>query len=549
MATLYRQYRPQNFAEILGQNYIKTILQNEIVAHKIAQAYLFCGPRAVGKTTMARVLAKAVNCSNLKEGDYEPCNECSNCVNINTGRNLDIIEIDAASNTGVDNVRENIISSSRIGSHNSHYKVFIIDEVHMLSISAFNALLKVLEEPPQHVIFILCTTEIHKVPNTIISRCQRFDFKRIGVVDMVKKLDYIVHQENIKIDKSILESIARYSDGYMRDAESLLGQIISIGGDEITQEEADLVIPKNDLNEIITLLEYLSKKDAMRAIQLVNNLADNGINLKNFVVDMIEILRKIMLGKVNPSLTSSLGLDLGESLEIKLGQVSSELNLEQIIRFIERFNSIIQEVKNSFIAQLPLELAIVEFSLAGETRAKSFPASPSIAPPIKSNPVVIKEKITIVEEVREVENKPEIAEKIIVTTDGPSVDLSREEIAAKWAEVLVRVKPLNHSLPFVLQACEISDVKNSKLLLTFKYRFHKDRVNSAQIKPVLEKFLAEVYGTPLNFEALLDENLVLAEVSTETAEVVPGTNNIDNNNEPPSSMDNIMKAFGGEIIN
>ena len=549
MATLYRQYRPQNFAEILGQNYIKTILQNEIVAHKIAQAYLFCGPRAVGKTTMARVLAKAVNCSNLKEGDYEPCNECSNCVNINTGRNLDIIEIDAASNTGVDNVRENIISSSRIGSHNSHYKVFIIDEVHMLSISAFNALLKVLEEPPQHVIFILCTTEIHKVPNTIISRCQRFDFKRIGVVDMVKKLDYIVHQENIKIDKSILESIARYSDGYMRDAESLLGQIISIGGDEITQEEADLVIPKNDLNEIITLLEYLSKKDAMRAIQLVNNLADNGINLKNFVVDMIEILRKIMLGKVNPSLTSSLGLDLGESLEIKLGQVSSELNLEQIIRFIERFNSIIQEVKNSFIAQLPLELAIVEFSLAGETRAKSFPASPSIAPPIKSNPVVIKEKITIVEEVREVENKPEIAEKIIVTTDGPSVDLSREEIAAKWPEVLARVKPLNHSLPFVLQACEISDVKNSKLLLTFKYRFHKDRVNSAQIKPVLEKFLAEVYGTPLNFEALLDENLVLAEVSTETAEVVPGTNNIDNNNEPPSSMDNIMKAFGGEIIN
>ncbi|MFA4943060.1 MAG: DNA polymerase III subunit gamma/tau, partial [Patescibacteria group bacterium] len=185
MATLYRQYRPQNFTEILGQNYIKTILQNEILSNKIAQAYLFCGPRAVGKTTMARVLAKAVNCSNLKEGEYEPCNECPSCVNINTGRNLDIIEIDAASNTGVDNVRDNIISSSRVGSNNSHYKVFIIDEVHMLSISAFNALLKVLEEPPQHVIFILCTTEIHKVPNTIISRCQRFDFKRISVADMV----------------------------------------------------------------------------------------------------------------------------------------------------------------------------------------------------------------------------------------------------------------------------------------------------------------------------------------------------------------------------
>ncbi len=542
MPTLYRQYRPQNFAEILGQNYIKTILQNEILSHKIAHAYLFCGPRAVGKTTMARVLAKAVNCSNLKDGEYEPCNECPSCININTGRNLDIIEIDAASNTGVDNVRENIISSSRVGSNNSHFKVFIIDEVHMLSISAFNALLKVLEEPPQHVIFILCTTEIHKVPNTIISRCQRFDFKRIGVVDMVKKLDYIVHQENIKIDKSILESVARHSDGYMRDAESLLGQIISIGGEEITQEEADLVIPKNDLNEIITLLEYLGKKDAIRAIQLVNNLADNGINLKNFVVDMVEILRKIMLGKVNPSLTSSLGLDLGESLEIKLGQVSSELSLEQIIRFIERFNAIIQEVKNSFIAQLPLELAIVEFSLAGETRVKSFPATP----PVRTSPVSVKEKLVVVEEV---DNKKAVMEKTTIVTDGPGVDLSREEIAAKWPEVLVRVKPLNHSLSFVLQACEISDVKNSKLILTFKYRFHKDRVNSVQIKPVLEKFLAEVYGTPLSFEALLDENLVLAEVTTEAVETVPETNNVDNNNEPPSSMDNIMKAFGGEIIN
>lgn len=530
MATLYRQYRPQNFAEILGQNYIKTILQNEILSRKIAHAYLFCGPRAVGKTTMARVFAKAVNCSNLKEGEYEPCNECVNCTNINTGRNLDIIEIDAASNTGVDNVRENIISSSRVGSNNSNFKVFIIDEVHMLSISAFNALLKVLEEPPQHVIFILCTTEIHKVPNTIISRCQRFDFKRIGVSDMVKKLDYIVRQEDVKVEKGILESIARYSDGYMRDAESLLGQIISVGGQEITQEEADLVIPKNDLNEIINLLEHLSKKDTIKAIQLVNNLVDNGINLKNFVTDMVEVLRKIMLGKINPALASSLGLDFGESLEMKIDQLSADLSLEQIIRFIEKFNSIISEVKNSFIAQLPLELAIIEFSFANSK-------------PLPSAATVVRQSVVVKESVGKSEPKEVVAEsRVEKVVPNIQSNIAREQILAKWSEVVVKIKPLNHSLSFVLQACEITDVKDSKVYLTFKYRFHQDRVNSAQIKPVLENLLSEVYGSPLSFEALLDENLVLATPGEEPKAE-------EGNNEPPNPMSDVLKAFGGEIIN
>ena len=187
MSTLYRKYRPQTFGEVVNQNHVKITLQNEIQAGKIAHAYLFCGPRAVGKTTIARVFAKAVNCTNRKEGDFEPCNKCDNCQSIFDGRNLDVIEIDAASHTGVDNVRENIIASARVAPSNYKYKVFIIDEIHMLSASAFNALLKTMEEPPAHAIFILCTTEVHKVPTTIISRCQRFDFKRIGVSEITKK--------------------------------------------------------------------------------------------------------------------------------------------------------------------------------------------------------------------------------------------------------------------------------------------------------------------------------------------------------------------------
>lgn len=204
MATLYRKYRPQTFAEAVGQNHIKLTIQSELATDKIAHAYLFCGPRAVGKTTFARLVAKAINCLNRQEGSFEPCDKCESCQEIVLGRALDIIEIDAASNTGVDNVRDNIIASARVSPSKSKYKVFIIDEVHMLSISAFNALLKILEEPPKRVVFILCTTETHKVPATIISRCERFDFKRIGLVDIVKKLSHIVREEKVKVDKDIL---------------------------------------------------------------------------------------------------------------------------------------------------------------------------------------------------------------------------------------------------------------------------------------------------------------------------------------------------------
>jgi DNA polymerase-3 subunit gamma/tau len=339
-----------------------------------------------------------------------------------------------------------------------------------------------------------------------------------------------------------LESIARHSDGYLRDAESLLGQIISIGGDEITQEEADLVIPKNDLNEIIALLEHLSKKDTIRAIQLVNSLADNGINLKNFVVDMVELLRKLMLGKINPALTSSLSLDFGESLEMKLSQVATELSLEQIIRFIEKFNAIIQEVKSSFIAQLPLELAIIEFGLTTENKGRTFSPAASIppTPPVKGK--VIETKVEIKR------TEMEATETTIIAAENSELNLTREDILVKWSEIILKIKPLNHSLSFVLQACEITAVNGAQLCLTFKYRFHKDRVDSAQIKPVLEKLLLEVYGAALSVKSVLDENLVLPETSSPAPETA-ATEAETTNNEPPNAIDNILKAFGGEIIN
>ena len=365
MATLYRKYRPQNFEEVVGQNHIKLTLEHELQANKIAHAYLFCGPRAVGKTTLARVFAKSLNCQKKAAGQSEPCNTCPACQDITAGKALDVIEIDAASHTGVDNVRDNIIAGARVSPVNLRYKIFVIDEVHMLSGAAFNALLKIMEEPPEFVLFILCTTEVHKIPTTIISRCQRFDFKKISLTDVVKKLEYIVKAEKIKVDRQILESIGRQAGGHMRDAESLLGQVVSLVDPkskelEITVDEAALVIPRNDLNEVINLIDYLAKKDTAGAIRLINKLVTDGFDLRLFNSNIIEILRQMILLQINPDLIASLGLELGESLEQKLISVNKSLSLAQLLRFIEIFIKAETQLKDSFIIQLPLEAAPIQ---------------------------------------------------------------------------------------------------------------------------------------------------------------------------------------------
>lgn len=549
MSTLYRDYRPKNFAEVLGQNHIKLALQNELAAGNPAQAYIFCGPRAVGKTTLARIITKSLNCEKRATGDFEPCNQCSTCLGISAGQNLDVIEIDAASNTGVDNVRENIIAFSRLAPVQAKFKVFIIDEVHMLSISAFNALLKILEEPPSYVVFILCTTEIHKVPSTVVSRCERYDFKRISIAEIIQKLTRIALQEQIKVDPEVLEAVARRSGGHLRDAESLLGQVFSLGGKSITAEQAELALPRYNSHEALDLLEHLGHKDAVKAIILINNLVDSGASLKNFTGEIVNLLRKLMIGKLSSDLSDKLGLDAGANLEKRLLQIGEQLSSEQILLFTRRFLDLsLDRSGSSNIAQLPLELLIAELCLDYSDPFQP-PNSPlvssltnstsSLASPIKPRSAALKIN----------------SEKEIPPTPN-NFKLSCEEVEAKWPEFLVKIKKFNHSLSFVLQNCEQRGLKGARLILAFKYKFHKERLSDVSIKKILDEVLAEVYCPGLSFEAILDEGLKTStDNSVSDAKVVssktpPLPANLTELNHPPASglMGDLIKTFGGEVI-
>lgn len=354
---LYRKYRPKTFAEVVGQGHVVRTLMNALNARDVAHAYLFNGPRGTGKTTVARLLAKSINCESLK--DAEPCNVCQNCDDIMALRAMDIIEIDAASNRGIDEVRElkEVIRSSPA---RLPYKVFIIDEVHMLTKDAFNALLKTLEEPPEHAIFILATTELHKVPGTIVSRTQRFDFKKISPDTIVARLNRILKEEKVIVAEDALREMARAGGGSVRDTESLLSQVISFKENNITKEDVAEVLGIVERTVISELVSFLAKKDMRGALHFINDLIERGIDLAQFTRETLHYLRDLLLTKVDQEILKRSGI-YSESELGELGLQAQEFSELEIHRLIKLFIEAENEVKRSNIPQLPLELAVVEF--------------------------------------------------------------------------------------------------------------------------------------------------------------------------------------------
>lgn len=356
---LYRKWRPDEFEEVKGQEHVVTTLKNQIIHDRIGHAYLFCGTRGTGKTTVAKLFAKAVNCEHPLE-DGSPCNECATCKSISSGSSLDVIEMDAASNNGVDNIRdirENVQYSPTAGK----FKVYIIDEAHMLSGGAFNALLKTLEEPPSYVIFILATTESHKIPITIRSRCQKYDFRRIGLEVIYGRLMELLQREGIEAEEKAVRYVAKVADGSMRDALSLLDQCISYYlGQALTYDKVLEVLGAVDVEIFNELMRYVATCDTMQALRVVDEIIWQGRELSQFVADFTWYMRNLLLIKSSDEVSNQLDISADNLDSMK--QIADGVEMSALMRYIRVFSEMSNQIRYSTQKRVTLELAIIKLT-------------------------------------------------------------------------------------------------------------------------------------------------------------------------------------------
>ncbi|OGY79575.1 MAG: DNA polymerase III, subunit gamma and tau [Candidatus Kerfeldbacteria bacterium RIFCSPHIGHO2_02_FULL_42_14] len=547
--SLYQKYRPRAWKELLGQNHIRITLQNELASNSVTHAYLFTGPRGVGKTSAARLLAKSVTCENFRE-DKEPCNTCAACQEVQQGKALDIIEIDAASHTGVDNVRENIIQNARVAPSRLKYKVFIIDEVHMLSASAFNALLKILEEPPKQTLFILATTEIHKVPETIISRCQRFDFRKISTEHLVDILQDIAQKEERMIESAVLKIIARRADGCIRDALSLLEQIFALEEKNITLEIASLVLPRSDTESLITLFETFVRRETGRALDHIQKLAGEGVNLIEFAKTMIEFVRQMLLLKIQGKNANSITFDLTPDKEAHCLRLLESLETQKLLWILDVFIEKIQDMKKVEFVQLPLELAVIQITLGQhqeqnqEIAHMQSKSDTSIQNMHNTEKIVAQEALSKVGAVKGEEKK--WAEKKSKTASNTISEAATDElqsITKHWTKIIKKAQQQNHSLALMLKVASLAAFENDILTLGFRYQFYHDRISEEKHRHVIEEVIAEVIGKRILIRCEVAEKF-------DTQPVWEKSDNIEKvpKEEVQNVWDLALNTFGGDVV-
>jgi len=512
---LYRQYRPKTFDEILGQTHITTILKNQIKKDNIGHAYLFSGTRGTGKTSAAKVFARAVNCLNPQNGN--PCNECAICKGILDESLMDVIEMDAASNRKIEDIRE-LKEKVIYPPSKARFKVYIIDEVHMLTNEAFNALLKTLEEPPKHLMFLLATTEPERLPQTILSRCQRFDFKRLSANDMVGGMKKITDKLGIDVEDKVLQLIAKNSDGAMRDALSLLDQCIAFEGDSVSYDDAINILGIANVDLIFDLVNAIGDESTEKSLVMVDHMIQEGKDIPQFLKDMIHHYRNLVIAKTSKNPEAL--IEWGEVEEYK--EQSSKMDLHYLMSSLQALTSAETSMKWSMQPRIILEMAVIklanlknELSLeervrrleegiatapTNETKVtyKSAPKQEPIKPRAKASENLVKKEKSIPEE----KEKPGVEKK---EATGPSGELTLDNIRSSWPKVMQLIKSRKINIYALVMEGEVSQLQGNRITLSYKdgFEFHKDAVNSNQNKTFLEEILTEFFGQKIELLVIM----------------------------------------------